>query len=88
MKKGTIELNANGQPRKRRKDGEYIYRPGRPVSNPGKPMTFRLNIDLVPWLDGQENKSEYINELIRNDIEKKCLKDEYENWANGTNEED
>lgn len=69
MEKDKIEFNAHGAPRKRRKDGAYIYRPGRPVKNPGKRFTFNVNIDLFEWLKSQKNMSKYINDLIRNDRE-------------------
>lgn len=30
--------------------------------------TFRLDIDLLKWLRGKENKGRYINNLIRDDM--------------------
>ena len=35
-----------------------------------KMMSFKLDLELVEWLDKQDNKGRYINELIRNDMEK------------------
>lgn len=42
---------------------------GRPSTNPGKLMSFRVMPDLQAWLDAQGIKSEYINGLIRKDME-------------------
>lgn len=36
-----------------------------------KHMAFRVDLDLLPWLDQQPNKGRYINDLIRVDKEKK-----------------
>lgn len=36
-----------------------------------KHMAFRVDLDLLPWLDQQANKGRYINELIRADMENK-----------------
>lgn len=47
-----------------KKDGR-----GRPSTNPGKLMSFRVMPDLQAWLDAQGIKSEYINGLIRKDME-------------------
>lgn len=71
MGKGTEEFNAHGEPRKRRKDGAYIYRPGRPSKNPGKRFTFNVNLDLYAWLKSRDNMSSYLNGLIRKDKEAK-----------------
>lgn len=33
-----------------------------------KMMSFRVDIDVLEWLKGVENKGRYINELIRADM--------------------
>lgn len=45
---------------------------GRPSTNPGKLMSFRVQPDLQTWLNSQGiKKSDYINNLIRKDMELK-----------------
>ena len=45
---------------------------GRPSTNPGKLMSFRVMPDLQAWLNSQGmKKSDYINNLIRKDMEKR-----------------
>lgn len=59
--KDEIELTTKGQTRK-----------GRPSTNPGKLMSFRVQPDLQTWLNSQGiKKSDYINNLIRKDMELK-----------------
>lgn len=53
-----------------KKDGR-----GRPSTNPGKLMSFRVMPDLQAWLDAQGIKSEYINSLIRKDMEARTKED-------------
>lgn len=61
MENNTIEI-ANTK-----KDGR-----GRPSTNPGKLMSFRVQPDLQAWLNSQGmKKSDYINNLIRQDMEKR-----------------
>lgn len=36
-----------------------------------KHMAFRVDLDLIPWLEEQANKGRYINDLVRHDKEKK-----------------
>lgn len=36
-----------------------------------KAFTFRLDNDLSAWLSQQSNKGRYINDLVRDDMEKK-----------------
>lgn len=60
MENSTIEKATT------RKDGR-----GRPSTNPGKLMSFRVKPDLQSWLDAQGmKKTDYINNLIRQDMEK------------------
>jgi len=68
MEKGNIELNAAGMPRKKRKDGEYIYRPGRPKTKSRRTI-FCVDADLETWLYSHGKLSTYINGLIRQDME-------------------
>lgn len=35
-----------------------------------KMMNFRLDLDLLPWLNSKPNKGRYINDLIRADRDK------------------
>lgn len=32
--------------------------------------TFRLDVDLLKWLQGKDNKGRYINNLIRDDMKR------------------
>lgn len=58
--KEKIEFATKGQLRR-----------GRPSTNPGKLMSFRVKPDLQSWLDAQGmKKTDYINNLIRQDMEK------------------
>lgn len=42
---------------------------GRPSTNPGKLMSFRVMPDLQTWLNAQGmKKTDYINNLIRKDM--------------------
>lgn len=36
-----------------------------------KVTSFRLDLDLIKWLDEQPNKGRYINDLIRADMQQK-----------------
>lgn len=36
-----------------------------------KHFTFRIDNELLPWLDGQPNKGRYINNLIHQDVKSK-----------------
>lgn len=55
---------------------------GRPSTNPGKLMSFRVMPDLQAWLDAQGKKSEYINNLIRKDMEKRQEESSWEELTN------
>ena len=35
-----------------------------------KMMNFRLDLDLLPWLNSKPNKGRYLNDLIRADRDK------------------
>lgn len=35
-----------------------------------KVFSFRLDEDLIAWLDTRKNKGRYLNDLIRDDMEK------------------
>lgn len=38
-----------------------------------KVTSFRLDLDLVKWLDEQPNKGRYINDLIKADMQQKVF---------------
>ena len=69
MTEEKIEYNYYGKPRAKRKDGGYIYRPGRPKGITNRFMMFHTDSDIETWLFSKKNRTRYLNNLIRKDME-------------------
>lgn len=42
---------------------------GRPKGKNQKPKAFKIDLDLIPYLESKPNQNEHINTLLRSDFE-------------------